>query len=193
MMRRTRSRCAWFSIWTRDFLMVTASGASAEDGSLLLNNIVPDTYELSVLLPDGYYLQSARFGGADVLESGLDLNRGAGSRLEIDISTAGGRVDGSVLDPHEQTVAGARVVLIPDHPRAGFSRLKTALTDHKGTFSIRDIAPGEYAIYASQDLDAGALQDANVRKKFEKQAKRVSIREHGQEFIQLTTTGGAEW
>lgn len=161
--------------------MVTASGASTEDGSLLLNNIVPETYQLSAVLPDGYYLKSARFDGVDVLESGLDLSRGAAGRLEMEISTAGGRVDGSVSDPREQPVAGARVVLIPDNPRAATSRLKTAVTDYNGAFLIRDIAPGDYAIYAFQDLDPGPHQ-----------TKRLSIRDHAHEITQLKISGVPE-
>jgi hypothetical protein len=40
-------------------------------------------------------------------------------------------------------------------------------------------------VYAVQGTDAGALQDPNFRKKFEKRAKRLLIREHGQETVQL--------
>jgi hypothetical protein len=170
--------------------MVTASGASAENGSLLLNNVVPESYELSVVLPAGYYLKSARFGGVDVLESGLDLSRGAGERLELQIATGGGRVEGSVIDAHDQAVAGARVVLIPDGPPPHVSRFKTGVTDQNGAFEMRDIAPGDYVVYAAAGADAGALQDPNFRRKFERQAKRVSVREHGQEVVQLQLAGG---
>jgi len=41
---------------------VTASGAPREDGSLVLNNVVPESYELTVRTPEGYFLKSARFG-----------------------------------------------------------------------------------------------------------------------------------
>src|SRR4029077_11759840 len=80
------------------FSKLTASGAPAENGSLLLNNIVPETYELNATIPDGFYLKSARFGESDVLQYGLDLSHPGDTRLELVVSGDGGRIDGSVAD-----------------------------------------------------------------------------------------------
>lgn len=93
---------------------VTASGSPAEDGSLSMDNIVPESYEVSALLPDGYYLKSARVGNVDVLQSGLDLSEGEGGKLDVEISAAGGRVNGSVAEADDEPIPGARVVLVSE-------------------------------------------------------------------------------
>jgi hypothetical protein len=167
------------------FSKLTAGGASSEDGSLLLNNIVPEVYELNVIVPEGYYLKSAKYGDADVLRSGLDLSHGATGRVDLEIGADGGRIEGSVADGDGRPIDGARVALIADDPGGGPSRLKVAVTNPKGAFSIRGIAPGDYKLYASRSLDVGALQDPDYVKQLDPQAKTVSIHENGLEVMSL--------
>jgi protocatechuate 3,4-dioxygenase beta subunit len=164
---------------------LTAGGASSEDGSLLLNNIVPEVYELNVIVPEGYYLKSAKYGEADVLRFGLDLSHGATGRLDLEIGADGGRIEGSVADGDGRPIDGARVALIADDPGGGPSRLKVTVSNPKGAFSIRGIAPGDYKLYASRSLDVGALQDPDYVKQLDPQAKTVSIHEHGLEALSV--------
>jgi hypothetical protein len=163
---------------------LTASGAPSEDGNLLLNNIVPEIYELNVIVPDGYYLKSAKCGEADVLRSGLDLSHGANGPLELEIGTDGGRIEGSVADGEGRPIDGARVTLI-EEVRRGPSRQKVTVTDAKGVFSIRGIAPGDYKLYAFRNLEVSALQDPLYVRQVESQAKTISVHEHGVENLQV--------
>jgi protocatechuate 3,4-dioxygenase beta subunit len=163
---------------------LTASGAPSEDGNLLLNNIVPETYELNVIVPDGYYLKSAKCGEADVLRSGLDLSHGANGPLELEIGADGGRIEGSVADGEGLPIDGARVALI-EEVRSGRARQKVTVTDAKGVFSIRGIAPGDYKLYAFRNLEVSALQDPVYVRQVESQAKPISIHEHGVENLQV--------
>lgn len=164
---------------------LTASGVSGADGSLALSNIVPEHYELSVVVPANYYLKSAHFGDTDVLESGLDLTRGGNSKLDLEISDAGGRIDGIVAGKNEQPIPGASVVLIPADARHRSSRYKARITNEKGAFSIRDIAPGEYRVYGSQSVDAAAFQDPDYLKQLESQGSVISIKEHAQTTVHV--------
>lgn len=167
------------------FSKLTAGGASSNDGSLLLNNIVPEIYELSVIVPDGYYLKSAKYGEADVLRAGLDLSHGASGRLEVEIGADGGRIEGSVADGDDRPIDGARVALIPVDSSGGPSRQKVTVTDPKGAFSIRGIAPGDYDLYASRSLEVAALQDPIYVEQLKRQANPVSIHEHGVETVRV--------
>jgi hypothetical protein len=164
---------------------VTASGSPREDGSLSIDNIVPETYEISAILPEGYYLKSARFGSIDVLQAGLDLSQGDGGKLDLEISAAGGRIDGSVGDGDNQPGPGARVVLVPADERSRRLAFQMTTADQKGAFRISGIAPGDYRLYGFQTFDAGALQDPTYLKRFDSQSKVVAIHEHGQEVLQL--------
>jgi hypothetical protein len=164
---------------------LTAGGAASSDGGLRLDNIVPHIYELSATVPDGYYVKSAQYGAVDVLRFGLDLRQGAAGQLEIDIGTDGGRIEGLVADGAERPVDGARVVLIPADSKDGALRRRVAVTNSKGAFSIRGIAPGDYNVYASRSLEAAALQDPGFLGQIRQHGKAVSIHEHGLETLQV--------
>lgn len=164
---------------------VTATGSPAEDGTLSIDNVVPETYEVSAMLPDGYYLKSARFGSIDVLQTGLDLGRGDPSRLDLEVSGDGGRIDGAVLEGDDQPTPGARVVLVPEDERSRRLHFQTAIADSKGAYRFAGIAPGDYRVYAFQTVDAGTIQDPAYLKRFEDRGKLMSIREHSHEVLRL--------
>ena len=161
---------------------LTASGASGEDGGLLLNNIVPEIYALNVMVPDGYYLKSAKYGETDVLRSALDLSNGASRQLELEIGTDGGRIDGSVTDGEGRQLDGARVALIPEDASSP-SRPKVVLTNAEGAFRIRGIAPGDYKLYASRNLDLEVLRDPTYNKPLDPQGNSVSVKAHGTDIL----------
>lgn len=174
------------------FSKLTAGGAPTEDGSLLLKNIVPEIYELNVIVPDGYYLKSAKYGQDDVLSSGLDLTHGATGALELEIAADGGSIEGSIVDGQDGPVAGERVALIPDDPSGGPSRQRVTITDSKGAFIIRGIAPGGYKLYASGNLDVSALRDPAYVKLLGPHANTVSIVEHGLQVLHIRAIGAGE-
>jgi len=167
---------------------VTATGSPAEDGTLNIDNVVPETYEISAALPEGYYLKSVRFGSIDVLQSGLDLSRGDASRLDMEISADGGRIDGSVGEAEDQPAPGARILLAEAErsPR----RSQTTIADSKGAFRFAGIAPGDYRLYAFQSADLDAIQDPAYLKRFEDRGKLISIHEHSHEVLRLTPIRG---
>jgi hypothetical protein len=85
---------------------------------------------------------------------------------EIVLSGNGGQISGSV------NAGGATVVLVPSVVR--FDQYKVATADASGQFEIRGIAPGEYSVYAWNDVDSGAWFDPNFLNLF--RDSRTSIR-----------------
>lgn len=167
------------------FSKVTAGGAAAQDGSLSLNNVVPEIYELNVVVPEGYYLKSARLGAIDVMQSGLDLTHGIAEALDLEIGGDGGLMEGIVTGKDDQPIEGARVALVADHPAGRWPRPKVAVTDAQGTFRMRGIAPGDYKVYASQKLDVSTLEDAASARQVASWTQSVSIHEHAAERLRI--------
>jgi hypothetical protein len=147
---------------------------------------MPDNYEVSVSgLPPGYYLKSARFGSDEVIDSGLSL-RGAAGKLELVVSAAAAQVEGIVLDSQQQPAKGALVALIPDARRQSRTSLfKTVRTDDSGRYSILGITPGDYTLYAFEDIESGAHLDPDFIKPLERSAESVTLRENSRETRQL--------
>jgi hypothetical protein len=158
-----------------------------DDGSFALENVNADNYTVSVYgLPQNFYVKSIRMGDVDGLDAGLDLTRGSTGALDIVVSPNGGQVEGTVADPNGQSASGATVVLVPDAPRREQSALfKTASTNTSGHFSIQGITPGDYKLFAWEDVETGAYQDSEFLKPFESAGESVTIREGGRESRQL--------
>ena len=144
-------------------------------------------------LPPAFYLKSVRMGDVDALESGLDTSPGAAGTLEITISGNGGQIEGSAADSKQKPVPGAVVSLVPDVPlRERLMLFKTTATDTTGHFSISGIAPGEYKLFAWQQVEDGAYQDPEFLKPYENQGQAVTIREGSRETAQLKVISVAD-
>jgi hypothetical protein len=164
----------------------TPSSPVKPDGSFGIENLAPDTYDVNVSgLPAGYYLKSASLSGQDVLDSGLTIAGGT-AKLELVVSPAGAQVEGVVADAKQEPAKAATVVLVPEAARQYRRALfKTASTDQNGHYSIQGIAPGDYTIYAFEDLPPGAFQDPDFMKSFERSAQSLTVREGGHESKQI--------
>ena len=81
------------------------------------------------------------------------------------MKAAAAQVEGVVLDAKQQPAKGALVALIPDATRQSrISLFKTVRTDDNGRYSIQGIAPGDYSLYAFEDIDSGAYLDPDFIK-----------------------------
>ncbi len=174
-----------------DFLSTLSrpsSGGAKPDGSLKVENVSRDRYRVNVFgLPRDYYLKSARVGGQDVLEDGLDLTGGGPPNpLEITISAAGGRIDGAVLTEEQVPFGGASVVLVPEEGRREQRRFyKSATTDQNGAFTLRGIPPGDYKLFAWEEIERGAYQDSGFLRRYEEQGEPVEVEEGSRLSVQL--------
>lgn len=165
-----------------DFPFGGESGPVKEDGSFQVKNLSPGEYKVDVWqrggLPGDYYLKSARLAGDDVLEEGLTVSGPVRGALELVLSPAGGRIEGAVLTADGKPFSGARVVLVPDERRRKRTDLfKTTTTDQYGRFTLRGIPPGEYKLFAWEDIEPGAYQDAEFLRPYEEKGKETRIRE----------------
>ena len=103
-------------------------------------------------LEHDWYVKSVRLGADDILEKGLQVEKGAsGGRLEIVVSSASAQVEGSVNDG-SQAMIGVHVLITPE-PETSYNRFRSrsAKTDQVGHFSITGLAPGEsgeYCVFA---------------------------------------------
>ena len=91
-------------------------GARAKkDGTFEIKSVSDGNYAVTVWgLESNWFVKSVRIGGDDVLEKGLQLERGsAGRTIEVVISTASAQLDGSVSEG-DTPLAGAHVRVAPD-------------------------------------------------------------------------------
>jgi hypothetical protein len=131
-------------------------------------------------VPRNAFIKSARAGGTDVLESGMNLTAGApAGGLEIVLSAAGAQVEGAVFDASERPARGATVVLAPEPRLRVHGRLfHEASTDKDGRFAFRGIAPGEYKLFAWDDVAGEAYRDPDFLRDYEGRGQKIVVREN---------------
>jgi hypothetical protein len=158
--------------------VVTQSGMG-DDGAFTITNIDPDLYRVTVTVPSGLYLKSARYGNTDALEAGVDLTGGGGD-LVVVVSANGGQVDGNVQDANSKPAASAQVTLVALDSRHASDYFKSATTDASGHFTIAGIAPGSYKLQAWDEVDLNvARYDPDFVKSPESQGETIRIAEGG--------------
>ncbi len=163
----------------------TWNSAVAEDGTFTLRNLAPVEYRVFVSgLPEGAYMMSANIGSTDVLTQPFPLETEQPLQLHLGFST--GRLTGTVVDSNGAECSGATVTLVPDEPRRSRADLHfTAVTDVSGRFSLRNIPPGTYRVFAWDNIPSGATLASDFMRPFESLGKPVRIEKDGVAEIRL--------
>jgi hypothetical protein len=161
------------------------SAHSDDAGKFRLAAEKEGSYRVTVSgLPDGFYLKEARLNEVDVLNGSSRFS--ASGILNIVIGESTARVGGRVIDEQGRPMVGVESVLIPDDHRNRAELFKRAVTDQEGRFSIPNIAPGDYRVFAWENIEPNSWFDESVVTKFEQKGTRVELSESSQVTIEVT-------
>ena len=154
------------------------------DGTFQVGDLQSGTYRLDVGgLPEGMYVQSARLGSDDVLQNGL--NASGGGVLEITIAAGAAELQGTVTNADGQPSGGALVVVVPKNESPYRELKRSAVADQTGAFRLAGLVPGEYRLFAWEDIEASAWLDPDFRKNYEAASKSIELKENGREIVQI--------
>jgi hypothetical protein len=96
--------------------------------------------------------------------------------VEIVLAHDGGQLDGMALGADEKPVAGATILLAPESRlRSRADLFHQVESDQYGRFSITGIAPGEYKVFAWDDVEPGIWWDPEFLNKYESQGEAVKF------------------
>jgi len=146
-------------------------------GSFTLKNVPDGPYNIRMTpMPPDFYLKAARMGSTDVLESSLTCDQANSSgALDLVISGDGGRVEG-VVTHDDKAFPGATVTLVPDVNHRNQERLySTATSDSNGHFVLQGIPPGNYSLFAWEQIDNGANMDPEFLRLYEDRGKTAQV------------------
>jgi hypothetical protein len=164
-----------------------AGGWSGADGSF---HIAPAPMEVCHLdlrfPPEGYYVKSIHLGDREIKNGDIDLTNGASAPLNILLASDGGAIQGNVQTADGKPSAGTEITVAPSDEYSGRSDLlKGATTDGAGNFQVKDVAPGDYRVYAWEiDLDQSP-RSAEFRKLFDAKSAAVSVGPNAKASVQL--------
>jgi hypothetical protein len=162
------------------------------DGTFIFREIPEGSYRIDFHpIPAGFYFKSS--GAADVIETGISVVRGhSPPALELVLSTGAGRIDGSV-EGDGQAFPGASVVLVPDGKQRGQPNYyRQGVTDQLGRFAMRNVAPGDYTLFAWEQVERGAYMDPEFLGQYEDRGKAIHVEEGGHVSVQLDVIPATE-
>lgn len=159
----------------------------AADGTFEVQPLYSGNYRIAVAPPlQDAYLKAIRFEDRDVLATGLLLDRAPSSPVTVVISANAGTVTGTVMNEKQQPVPNAVVALVPEGDRRSNTQLfKNATTDRTGQFRIQAITPGNYKLFAWQDVENGAWQNADFLSMYEERGTPIEITEGETKTVSL--------
>jgi hypothetical protein len=158
------------------------------NGSFSIQGLSREAYRVGVFnTPDGKYVKSIRFGDRDIKDGQIDLTSGVAAPLNIVLGADGASVSGTVETPDGQPAVGALVTIAPEGDNASREDLfNQTVTDAGGKFEIKDIAPGEYRLFAWEVGTEGLTRSAEFRAGFESKSVSVTLDANGHESTMLT-------
>jgi hypothetical protein len=122
------------------------------------------------------YVADIRQDGRSVFNDGLITVTDRPVSLEWEVRGDGGRVQGTVQGAPATRVRSARVLLVPDAPRRANPLLyHGANPDDRGSFEFHGVAPGNYRLFAWENVPEGAWENAEFLALYERYGRAVSV------------------
>ena len=159
---------------------------AAADGSFSIPRITPGDYRLAVNgLGVGFYIKEARLNQTDVLQNGLTISDDFRGLLEVTLATNPGQITGIVSDAALRAASGVQAVLVPDKLRNRQDLYRRAVTDQEGRFTFRGVTPGDYRLFAWEDIEPFSYFDPAVLSEYEQQGKLVHVAEGSSQTVEV--------
>lgn len=177
----------------RELVTDAAIAPVMPDGTFTLVTTGLDSYDIHVTgMPPGYYVKSVQHAQQDVLKTGLSYTQPS-DLLDIVVSPNAATVTGVVHNKGGEPIPGATVLLAPaPDKRDRASNFRVTITDQTGYFAIISLAPGDYTLFAWDDIQPGEYFDPDVLKSVEGRGQNLNLLEGAQEVVNYDVITAAE-
>lgn len=166
---------------------LTANGAG---GDGVMENVADGKYRIQLNTQNNQnlstlFIKEAHIDDTDVLNGYWQLSGTPKGTLRVVLSDKAGRVEGNLSDATSKPVAGMQVVLVPEKTKFRTELYDSVDSDEKGHFTFRSVPPGDYRVFAWEDLEPYSYYDPEVMKPYEQQGKLVHVTEASQQSIEI--------
>ena len=184
------------TLWRNPTLLGAPPMPATAGNPPVLRNIAPGSYHvylmpllgpLRSLVPieptpawQSAYVKSMRMGDVDVLAGGISLERQTDVPLDIVIGVNPGIFEGQVLNEARQPIPGAYVTLFANSPADRLYRTdmyRVVGTDKDGRFRLQGLAPGDYRVFAWENVERGTWLDSTFIRLNEERGVTIRVEE----------------
>jgi hypothetical protein len=184
------------TLWRNPTLLNAPAMPATAGNPPILRNIAPGNYHVyvnpiltslgganPVTIPQiwqSVYVKSMRLGDVDVLNGGLRLERQPDAPLEIVVGANPGSLQGQVVNDRSEAVIGAVVTVFANAPEDRIYRTdmyKVTSTDMSGRFQLQNLRPGDYRVFAWENIERGTWIDSTFLRLHEERGITVRIDE----------------
>lgn len=153
--------------------------ALSADGSFQFVGVVPGEYRIIVSAPDSweYYVKEIRYDQLNVQHETFRVAADVLSSLTVIVSAHPGEISGTVVDEKQQPVTGIQVVLVPDLHRDLTGLFRKTNADRDGRFTFHAIPPGNYRVFAWEDIEPYSYLNETVLKQYEAGSQAIRVEE----------------
>jgi protocatechuate 3,4-dioxygenase beta subunit len=158
------------------------------DGSVKIENVWPGTFRILMSSsPPNTYVKSMTLGFTDLLNQPIAVPLQTAGTLDIVLGTDTAGVSGRVTTERQEPASNVKVALVPNAPLRGRGDLyKSVTTDAAGSFSISSVAPGDYRIFAWEDVEDGAWRDPEFLRLDETRGRALRVDARKSQSVAIT-------
>jgi hypothetical protein len=138
------------------------------------DQLLPGRYEISVGGAEGWYLRSITAAGAKLSGRTLHVNGGENIQLSLKIARGLAEINGTALR-EGKPFSGAMIVLVPRDAENSAMLFRRDQSDSDGTFTLRDVVPGNYTLLAIRDGWKIPWSESTMLKRYLPAGERLNI------------------
>jgi len=148
-----------------------------------ITGVDPGVYAVEIIpnMPDDFYVDSAQYGGTDLLRETLTVGQELTAPIHIALRDDGGRLSGTVVSDGGD-VRQATVLLIADRAP---QQIRTVMAGGNGQFQSPKLAPGDYTVLAFDSVAGIEYSSPEVINAYSSNATRVSVTTNGESRVSV--------
>jgi len=173
---------------------VGPSVTSDPSGVFVFPNVPQGLYSVVASgVPHGVFVADIQAGGISIYDNGLVVGDRAPGMIDVILKSGAVSIEGTVRDSSGKSVNAATVVLVPSPSRRRNPWFyRTIRVTASGEFTLNNVAPGEYKVFAWESVANGAYMNSGFLSKYEARGLSVNLMPGGNRSFDLTAIPSTE-
>jgi Carboxypeptidase regulatory-like domain len=146
-------------------------------GEFSFKNLQSGSYRLDFTLPPNAFLADVRQGQQSRYgDNSFQLSDESAEPVQLLLRAKAPSVEGTVVAPAGKALADTSVVLVPEKSlRGNFILYKTARAEESGQFTVTNVSPGAYKIFAWEGVLSTAWLNEDFLAKYEERGSVITV------------------